>query len=285
METIFRKGSKTFSNSSRFFPKNIREDVIKIYGLVRVADDFVDSIPQKKKEFYDFWDLYKKGLKSGRTGDIVIDSFLDVMKRKDFDERWVDAFFKSMEMDLTKNIYQTEEELDGYLYGSCEVVGLMMARVMGLPKEADVSARNLGKGMQYINFIRDIKEDVALGRNYFPQDDMEEFEISRFSEDDLKRNPENLKKCIRKQACRYLKWMELGSRGFKHIPRRLLIPIKTASDMYMWTAKEISKNPLIVFEKKVKPPKLLILYTGLRNLMDPYHVSSYEKELRKCRYD
>ena len=55
------------------------------------------------------------------------------------------------------------EELIDYMYGSAEVVGLMMARIMGINREADFCARMLGRAMQYINFIRDIDEDGKLG--------------------------------------------------------------------------------------------------------------------------
>ncbi len=281
MDTIFKEGSKTFYNSSRFFPHKIRKDVMNIYGLVRVADDYVDSVPQKKKEFYDFWEMYKTGLKKGYSENEVINSFLGVMKRKKFKKEWVDSFFKSMEMDIKKNKYRNMKELDKYLYGSCEVVGLMMAKVMNLPKEAEISSRYLGRGMQYINFIRDIKEDIKIGRNYFPQDDVKSCGIREISYEELKKKPENFKKCVRKQICRYFEWRDLGRRGFYYIPRRLLIPIKTASDMYTWTAKKIYDDPFIVFREKVRPSKIFIIYTGIKNLINPYPKNSIKKD-KKC---
>ena len=60
---IAKEGSKTFFNSSLFFPREVREEVFILYSFVRTADDFVDSIPQKKKEFYDFVNSFNKGLK------------------------------------------------------------------------------------------------------------------------------------------------------------------------------------------------------------------------------
>ena len=53
------------------------------------------------------------------------------------------------------------------------------------------------------------------------------------------------------------------------IPLRYLVPIKTASDMYKWTAARIEKNPFIVYKWKVKPSKMRILSAALSNLAAP----------------
>ncbi|MBD3206151.1 hypothetical protein GF319_07385 [Candidatus Bathyarchaeota archaeon] len=99
-KTIFKNGSKTYYYSSFFFPPKVKEDVFKLYSFVRVADDFVDTIPQKKEEFYEFRKLYERSLEGEKTGDILIDGFSDVRDRRDFDPSWIDAFLNSMESDL-----------------------------------------------------------------------------------------------------------------------------------------------------------------------------------------
>ena len=47
-------------------------------------------------------------------------------EKRQFKHEWVDAFLKSMEMDTEKSNYKNLEELNTYLYGSAEVIGLMM---------------------------------------------------------------------------------------------------------------------------------------------------------------
>ena len=64
-----------------------------------------------------------------------------------------------------------------------------------------------------------------------------------------------------------MEWQAESERGFSLIPHRFLVPIKTASDMYMWTAGEIYRNPFIVYEKKVKPFKSRIILTILKNYL------------------
>lgn len=259
---IFQAGSTTYFNSTLLFPEQNRRDISLLYSFVRVADDYVDSIPQRVDEFHDFCRRYRDSFAGEASGDVVIDGFVDLMRRKDFDPTWVDAFLHSMEMDLTISSYESHADLDVYLYGSSEVVGLMMAKVMDLPEESYHAARMLGKAMQYINFIRDVDEDITLGRCYFPREEMREFGLEDMAEETARARPDAFRAFIRKQIAKYSEWQAQAESGFHFIPFRFLVPIKTASNMYSWTAQEIAKDPFSVFRYKIKPSKLRILRHG-----------------------
>ena len=257
--SIFKKGSKTYYYSTIFFPKRVKYDVFVLYSFLRKADDYVDHIPQDADGFYAFRERYYQAKEGTVTGDVVADSFVKLADRKNFEDEWVDAFLKSMAMDINKSTYQNMDDLYKYLYGSSEVVGLFMAKIMDLPEQSFTAARYLGRAMQYINFIRDIAEDIELGRTYFPQNDLEEFNLPSLEENDTSVNPDGFRRFIRKQLMIYKSWQEKAEKGFSYIPYRYLIPIKTASDMYNWTARQIEKDPFIVYQKKVKPsaPKVV----------------------------
>lgn len=266
--SIFKKGSKTYFYSTIFFPKTVRRDVFILYSFLRKADDYVDSIPQDVEGFYRFKENYLEAKKGVIVDDVVINSFVQLAHRRNFKNEWVDAFLNSMEMDIYKSSYQNMEELLIYLYGSSEVVGLFMASIMDLHPDSFIAARHLGRAMQYINFIRDISEDLGLGRTYFPQDDMDAYGIESLEEDHNRLNQENFKSFIKKQIKTYYTWQIEAEKGFNYIPSRYLIPIKTASDMYWWTAKKIEKDPFLVYKTKVKPsiPKIVsnVFYNSLR---------------------
>jgi phytoene synthase len=253
IRSIFKKGSRTYFYSSLFFPPEIRDDVFRLYAFVRKADDFVDSTPQQSSEFYAFKEKYENALDGIPSGDIVIDEFTKISLRKNFDSNWVEAFLWSMESDLYINRYDTEDALRVYLYGSAEVVGLMMAKIMDLPEEAYPSARALGRAMQYANFIRDISEDLELGRIYFPMPELYERGLTGLEYEQVSEKPEAFKDLIYTQLDRFTEWQAEAEAGFSFIPRRYRIPIKTASEMYKWTAKVIRRNPMIVYDVKVKP--------------------------------
>lgn len=262
---IFKNGSKTYYYSSFFFPPSVKEDVFKLYSFVRTADDYVDVIPQMKTDFYKFKELYQRSVEGEATGNPVIDGFREVMVKRRFDPKWVESFLGSMEADLYINSYETLDRLRIYLHGSAEVVGLMMANILDLPEEAHDSAMHLGRAMQFVNFIRDIDEDLGLGRNYFPKVDFEEYNLENLKPEHTRANPDGFVRFVRKQIDRFNEWQVMAEEGFKYIPKRYLIPIKTASEMYKWTGKVIYKDPFIVYDRKVKPSIPLIVATVGKN--------------------
>ncbi|WP_455382023.1 phytoene/squalene synthase family protein [Salinispira pacifica] len=261
-EQTFKAGSRTYYSSSVFFPEAVRTDVHILYGFVRVADNFVDAVPQDAAGFHDFCARYRRALSGSPTGDLIIDSFVDLLHRKNFDPQWVDAFLHSMELDLTKRTYDSLQETLEYIYGSAEVIGLFMARLLSLPEESHYAARMLGRSMQYINFIRDIREDITLGRRYLP---LTGTALGSLDAASAAADPWEFSRFIRREVDLYRSWQREAEQGYRFIPRRYLVPIKTASDMYGWTARRIERNPFIVFEKKVKPARYRILLAALGN--------------------
>lgn len=265
---IFKKGSTTFFVSSLFFPREVKKDVFDLYSFVRVADDYVDQVPANAEAFYNLRSLWTKAVTSSNFNtnwkasdsiyEMVVKNMLRVAQRRNFDLAWVDSFLDAMQSDLTHKPYQTLDETLRYIYGSGEVIGLMMAKIMGLTNEAAEAAKLQGRALQFINFIRDIQEDNDLGRSYFPAADLKQFSLSDLTRKTALRQTDDFTKFIHFQLDRYEKWQGQARLGYKYIPRRLRVPLETASDSYKWTAQEIRKNPLIVYDKKVKPTKISI---------------------------
>ncbi len=266
--TIFQKGSRTYFYSSIFFPPYIKKDVFTLYGFVRKADNYVDSIPQNIDAYYEFKKKYYSALDGRKSKDIVIDSFVELMNNKEFELKWIDSFFESMEMDITKKRYDTLDETLKYIHGSAEVIGLMMAKIMDLPKESFIYSKYLGRAMQYINFIRDISEDLKLGRIYFPSTDLNKHGLIKLDFDYIKNHKNEFSNFINEQLNRYCKWQNIAEIGYKYIPKRYLISVKTASEMYNWTAQQINSDPMIIYTKKVKPIIMKVISTTILNLID-----------------
>lgn len=279
-KSIFRNGSSTYYFSSKFFPKEVRLDVFKLYSFVRVADDYVDSTPQNVKEFKILKTLWQDAIDS-KSFDTkhhasdslnlrVVKNMAQLVDKFDFDPAWVDAFLDSMQADLDKKQYDSIDGSLWYVYGSAEVIGLMMAKIMHLPAEATQAAELQGRAMQWINFIRDIDEDIGLGRSYFPNDDLKQFGLPDLTKQTADENPKQFTAFVHYQLKRYHSWQREAEKGFKHIPKRLRIPLETAVDNYNWTARQIATNPTAVYDKKIKPSKYRIVKSGITKLRGMY---------------
>jgi len=274
-KAIFKNGSTTYYFSSKFFPKAVRDDVFKLYSFVRVADDYVDSIPAHADKFLALrasWDAAKADpafdtsvSPNDSVDERVIKNMVFVTRKYGYDLAWVESFLDSMQADLDKKRYKTINDTLWYIYGSAEVIGLMMSKIMGLPHAALEAAKLQGRAMQFINFLRDIDEDNCLGRCYFPAEDLKRFGLT-----DLKYPEEgDFDGFMRFQLDRYEQWQTEAYDGFEYIPRRLRIPLQTAVDMYNWTAREIEKDPSIVFRQKVKPKKSRVLVRAAQLIATP----------------
>ncbi|MDQ3008415.1 MAG: phytoene/squalene synthase family protein [bacterium] len=265
LDSIFRQGSSTYYYSSIFFPHDIKEDVFILYAFVRQVDNLVDSIPQKTVELQQWRGDFDEAMANKPVANESVSLFADLCRRRGFDKKWVDAFFRAMEADTKKTKYATFAQLEAYMYGSAEVIGLMLANIIGLPIESHPTARLMGKSMQYINFIRDIEEDNKLGRQYIPQAFLARHQLNSLEHSNTKTHQANFTKLIEMEIKRYFEIKTEAAKGLKYLPKRCRIPVATASQMYDWTAKQILIDPFIVYSKAVKPSKSKVLLTILYN--------------------
>lgn len=264
-QQIFKKGSKTYYNSSFFFPKNIREDIYRLYSFVRVVDNFVDEEPYRPDLLKDISLAYKnkEGSNLDKSNSKILENILYLEKKYKFDKKWIPAFLTSMEMDAQGYKYKTMKETLKYIYGSAEVIGLMMSTILGVKDKKGLEAAKLqGRAMQYINFIRDIDEDIKLGRCYFPSEERKKYNLTLWDKKIVKNKYFN--QFVLDQLRLYGTWQKEAQNGWAKIPFRSRIAVITASNMYNWTASQIAKDPRIVFQKKVKPTKLRVLFEGIK---------------------
>lgn len=264
--SIFKSGSITYYYSSLFFPRDVRADVATLYAFVRTADDFVDAIPQQTKAFQTFRKESEAALNGTPSSNPIISEFVRVVQKYDIQPAYISSFFDSMEADTRKSTYKTFAELEQYIYGSADVIGLMMAQIMKLPPESHKAAQLQGKAMQLINFIRDIAEDIQLNRQYIPVEDAKRFKLRSYPPQ-LPRDKEQFEALVRFEIARYREIQKEAEAGYHYLPRQYRIPVKTAADMYNWTAEIIEKDPTVVFERKVKPKPALVIFYALKNFL------------------
>ena len=282
-QELFKAASTTYYYSSLFFTPKIREAVSAFYAFVRTVDDFVDTTPQQIVKFVAFVEAYNRMYAGENYHQVqtqvwshsqvdaqltdrdfeVITAMILLQDTFGIKKIIIDSFLKAMEADIYKKTYISLEETVVYMYGSADVIGICMAKILDLPDSALEAAKLQGRAMQYINFIRDVLEDTTLGRQYLPATQLKKFGLRDLSKEECSQKPEQFSEFLRAQIDLYFIWQEEAERGYDFIPYRYRVPIITAAHMYRWTAKQIAKNPALVFEKKIKPTKSLVVAFGL----------------------
>lgn len=172
---VTRSYSTSFSLGIRLLHPSIQPAIYAIYGFVRYADEIVDTFHDYDKDelFAEFVTEYRKSLVRKISMNPILNAFQSIVNEYGLHEL-VDSFLNSMEMDLQKQNYSTQEEYKQYIYGSADVVGLMCLKVFVKGNQTQYEtlkpyAMRLGSAFQKVNFLRDIKADYEqLNRSYFP---------------------------------------------------------------------------------------------------------------------
>lgn len=186
---LTRKYSTSFSIGIRLFDASIRPKIYSLYAFVRLADEIVDSFHDyNQRTLFDHFNRdYQDALDTRISINPVLNAFQDIVHRYKLHDL-VNSFLHSMELDLTKVMYTTEEEYKNYIYGSADVVGLMCLKIFLEGDEKafnrlSVPAIRLGSAFQKVNFLRDFSYDSeVLGRIYFPNVCFNEFDEKQKNE-------------------------------------------------------------------------------------------------------
>jgi phytoene synthase len=183
------RGSKSFAFASRLFDRNTRERAWLLYAWCRRCDDIADGQeyggrleePQDAERRIDgIRILTSRALDGQPTADIAFDAFGQVAQEAGLTMQMAEDVIAGFELDAAGWRPRTEGDMMRYCYHVAGAVGVMMARVMGVPADNDElldRAVDLGLAFQLANIARDVSEDDAAGRCYLPQEWLAEADI------------------------------------------------------------------------------------------------------------
>ncbi|NIJ11720.1 phytoene synthase [Saccharomonospora amisosensis] len=178
---LHARHGRTYFLATRLLRPAQRPAIHALYGFARYVDDLVDD-PEPGWAVRDIAEridhiaaALADGLATGATDDPVLAAVVDTTARFGVDPELFGPFLDSMRMDLTVSGYPSRTELDTYVHGSAEVIGLQVLPVLGTVcdrREAEPHAAALGAAFQLTNFLRDVAEDLRMGRVYLPADEL-----------------------------------------------------------------------------------------------------------------
>ncbi len=264
-QTITKEYSTSFYSAIQLLDAEIRKPIYAIYGMVRLADEIVDTFHDYDKDtlLSDFKEDTFKAIRDKISLNPILETFQIVVNKYNIEHELINSFFDSMRQDLIKTDYLNEPELNNYVYGSAEVVGLMCLQVFcnGNRKTYDSLkkyAQALGSAFQKVNFLRDLQSDVDdLNRFYFPG-----FKGATFN-DSLK---QKIEKDIQED-------FRMGFEGIKRLPLNCRFGVYVAYRYYMALFKKLKRTTSeTILEKRVRIPnhiKMVIVFkAGLRSQLN-----------------
>jgi len=265
--------SKSFYFASRFLPDDQRKSVAALYAVCRLSDDIVDEAPREvtMDQINSKLDQLKVTIAKLANGysstNPLLHAFGDTLRKHKIPVKYMHELIEGIRMDLTKNEYYSEDELDLYMYRVASTVGLMMTHIfIKNPLERTLArAADLGKAMQLTNILRDVKEDSLKGRIYLPKQTRDDYQVTL---DDLKQNKvsKNLKALIRYESERAKAYYKIADLGIEELPSAGAYTVKVAAIVYGEILNEIKRRNYEILNQRVVVSKVrkVLLATKVR---------------------
>ena len=264
------KALRAFLN---FYP---RRDVARLYNVARLVWRYADA--EDRGELTDLanhWqrlsDAPMRDLEIKPADQINVQAAKTVVRLKiiyGFDASWVDAFLLTSIMSTQPVAYKSVAESMAHLYGAAEALGLMLAAVLRLPKEAQPAVQSQAKAIAWLHFISRIPVSAARKQQLFPRPDLRKFKLKDLNKETAQGKPKEFAEFIKLELGRYHQWQNEARDLPKFLSRRQRVALHTAIDGYAHTARQISKRPATIYDKKVTPSKRRLLLGAIAHSFD-----------------
>jgi 15-cis-phytoene synthase len=193
--SIARAAAKNFYYGFAVLPRRKRNALSAVYAFMRrcddIADDNTQSLDDRCNKLAEWLNKLHRSLAAQPTDDPVLLALTDAQRKYQIPVGLLDQLAYGTAADLDPGPsesttaaplvarYRTFEELRQYCYGVASVVGLVCIKIFGYrDPAAEPLAERCGLAFQLTNIIRDVKEDIGMGRVYFPQEDLAQFDLS-----------------------------------------------------------------------------------------------------------
>ena len=263
------KGSKSFAAAARLFDRETRESAVMLYAWCRHCDDLVDeqefgfarersaALASEAPDRVAYLERRTRAALAGEgQAEPAFAALAAVAARHAIPERLPLQHLAGFRMDITGRRYRTIDDTLDYAYHVAGVVGVMMARIMGVRDPAVLDrASDLGIAFQLTNIARDIVEDAGAGRVYVPETWLADAGIPREEIADAHHRP-----ALARVAARLIEHAEpyygSAAAGIPALPLRSAWAIATARGVYRQIGVEVRRRGSAAWDERVSTSKL-----------------------------
>jgi len=241
---IVRASGSTFYAGMRLLPADRRDALFAIYSLARRIDDIADGdlTPEEKLAALDR--VRAQLERHDGEDEPVLVAVADAARRYPIP---LDAFGDLVDgaaMDARGHIYATFADTE--LYGR-RVAGSIGRLALGVFETEDRAsaerlADDLGVALQLTNILRDLSEDVRIGRVYLPTEDLYRFGC-HVANGRIEGSVELL---VAFEAQRGLGWLERGLALVPLLDRRSAACVLAMAGSYRRLLERIAASPEVV---------------------------------------
>lgn len=275
-EELMKRGSSSFYKAFDALPSPRREAVHVIYAFCRIIDDSVDEPENSTYSIHELMSHFKNLEKA--DGHFIWPALRWLFRS--FPQLQPEPFHLQMEgqlRDLSFTHYETMEQLESYCYLVAGTVGEMLLPVLREDQNeaAQEAGISLGIGMQLVNIIRDVGEDLRRGRRYVPLEVMERHGYSQLELEHGEIN-EPFIAVLQELRGEALRWFEKGLENVHTYPWESGMAIELAASFYAAILDAVEADGYDVFNKRSYVSdeaklqlfrRTVVRYTGIKTIV------------------
>jgi phytoene synthase len=239
--------SSSFRWGFLVLPENKQRALEAVYAWCRHLDDIVDEgLPEAEaRKQLDYWNQEIFRLYEGKPEHELSKALAPFIRQFPIPK---DAFYEMVRgcrMDLDKTVYDSPEKLESYMAGVASSVGDMCTAIFSPQAAGRLKefSRFFGYAFQLTNIIRDVGEDLKLGRVYLPGVRAEQ----------LKPGPE-FTALMEKQYQRAKDYYARARRAVPPADRKALLPAEIMGHVYEGLLDDIRAKGFPVLAGKRRLP-------------------------------
>jgi len=175
---LARSHYENFTVLSWLAPREMRRHLAVLYAYCRTVDDLGDEAPGDRLALLDRFEAELDAAFSDAARHPVLVALQDTLDRFDLPREPFARLIEANRIDQQAAGFTSFDELLHYCERSANPVGRLLLMLYGYRDEERFAlSDSTCTALQLANFWQDIKRDAAIGRVYFPQDELAEYGI------------------------------------------------------------------------------------------------------------
>jgi len=164
---------ENFPVALRFLPGAVRGHLMAVYGFARLADDIGDEAEGDRLELLDWLAAELDRAYLGVATHPILARLTPTIRQFDLPADPFRRLIEANRQDQVVRRYQTFDDLIGYCRLSAAPVGELVLRIFEVSSPDRIAlSDDVCSGLQIVEHIQDVAEDIAADRVYLPQRDL-----------------------------------------------------------------------------------------------------------------
>ena len=174
-ESVYaRSAGENFPVALRLLPARVRADLMAVYGFARLTDDIGDESGGDRVAHLEWLERELERAARGEAAHPVMVRIGATIAARDLPLQPFRDLIEANRQDQAVRRYRTFEDLVGYCRLSADPVGRLVLEIFGAATPDRIAlSDDVCTGLQVVEHLQDVAEDLARDRVYLPWADLE----------------------------------------------------------------------------------------------------------------